>query len=1032
MRAAAAALTAATTTEGLRGVIRAAGIAGDAVPLDAVALAALGAEDSAAAELIAGVGGIRVLLLAGIPGDVSLREHLQRLSRRLASRAPHVLWLVAALDAGGASAGVLTVSAAAGPRVAAFLWEPARVVDSDAETLCALAAVRGDDDVLVHARYGEILGRDALTRRFYRALDTRIAALAAAMPARVSRDDARTVSLLYASRLLFLRFLEAKGWLDGDRDFLSSRFDACMRLGGQFHRRVLLPLFFGTLNTPLARRAPEARRLGRIPFLNGGLFARSALERRVGAWRYPDESVGALFDELFHRYRFVAREDSATWSEASVDPEMLGRAFECLMVVDERRDSGVFFTPHALVSRVAEHAIGSAFPAPTMRGIRGARVLDPACGSGAFLVYMLERLAELRRDLGDRGTVAAVRRDVLARSIFGVDRNPTAVWLCELRLWLSVVIESHEADPMLVPPLPNLDRNVRVGDALAGDGFTRDVHGAIGSARIETLRASYMRATGSRKQHLARTLDREERRRALSHLDRRIEHAAHLRQETLCAFRSRDLFGDRRRLDAQSRRELKQSREALRALRAERRRITDGGALPFSFSAFFAEAHAGGGFDITIGNPPWVRLHRVPDHLRRRFRESFEVFRTAAWSSGAAAGGASKGFASQVDLAALFVERGLSLLREGGTLAFLLPVKLWRSLAGGGVRRFLMERSTLLRLEDLSTSRHAFDASVYPSLLVARRGDPKPTGLTVAIHRRSSQREWPIAARNLAFDASPGAPWLILPPDVRSVFDGMRAGGIPLSATEFGAPRLGVKSGCNSAFLVRVTGTGRDIASVVDANGEAGSVELSLLRPALRGDGVRSWTRAPCEEWIIWTHDETGAPLARLPARARHWLGRHYTALAIRSDAARARRWWSLFRVDAADSRRWRVVWADIGRRPRAAVIPPGDPTVPLNSCYVIRCNEECDAWAIAALLNSPLCAAWLNVFAEPARGGYRRYLGWTVGLLPLPRQWARARSTLAAARDGDDETLLRSALDAYRLTERDVRPLLDHDGCSS
>jgi hypothetical protein len=1032
MRAAAAALTAAHTIEGLHAVIRDAGFSGERVALDAAALAALGAERATAAELIAGVGAIRVLVISGMPPGVSLRENLQRLSRRLASRAPHVLWLVAAVDAGDGCAGILAVSTTAAPRVCAFLWEPARVVDSDAETLCALAAVRGDDDVLVHARYSEILGRDALTRRFYRALDARVAALAADMPARVSRDDARTVSLLYASRLLFLRFLEAKGWLDGDRDFLSSRFDACMRHGGQFHRRVLLPLFFGTLNTPFTRRAPEARRLGRIPFLNGGLFARSRLERRLGSWRYADACLGALFDELFQRYRFVTREDSATWSEASVDPEMLGRAFECLMVVDERRDSGVFFTPHALVARVADQAIRSAFPAPTARALRDARVLDPACGSGAFLVYLLERLADLRRDLGEPGTISDLRRDVLARSIFGVDRNPTAVWLCELRLWLSVVIESREEDPVSVPPLPNLDRNVRVGDALAGDGFIGDARAVIGSARIATLRAGYMRATGSRKQHLAATLDREERRRALARLDRQIEQATHARRETLCAFRSRDLFGERRRLDARARRELRQSRDALRALRGERRRIVDGGALPFSFHAFFAEAHAGGGFDVTVGNPPWVRLHRVPEQLRRRFRESFEVFRAAAWSSGAAAGGASKGFASQIDLAALFVERGLSLLRDGGTLALLLPAKLWRSLAGGGVRRFLLERAAPVRVEDLSESRHAFDASVYPSLLVARRGHAARAVVTVAVHRGPSEREWLIPARDLAFDASPGAPWLILPPDVRGAFDHVRAAGTSLAETGFGAPRLGVKSGCNNAFLVQVTGSGPDIASIVDANGESGSVELSMLRPVLRGDGVRRWTRQPCREWIIWTHDESGAPLARLPARARQWLGRHHSALAVRSDATHARRWWALFRIEAADSRRWRVVWADIGRRPRATVIPPGDPTVPLNSCYVVRCSEECDAWALAALLNGPLCAAWLNVVAEPARGGYRRYLGWTVGLLPVPRGWERARSPLAAARHGDDAALLRAALDAYRLRERDLRPLLDFGAWTS
>src|SRR5687768_4504154 len=143
MRAAAAVLAAATTTEGLRAVVRAAGVCGESVPLDLGAFAGLGVDGTTAGELIAGVGEIRVLLLSGIPPETSLREYLQRLSRRLASRAPHVLWLVTAVDSRAMHAGLVTISATAGPRISAFLWEPARVVDSDAETLCALAAVRG-------------------------------------------------------------------------------------------------------------------------------------------------------------------------------------------------------------------------------------------------------------------------------------------------------------------------------------------------------------------------------------------------------------------------------------------------------------------------------------------------------------------------------------------------------------------------------------------------------------------------------------------------------------------------------------------------------------------------------------------------------------------------------------------------------------------------------------------------------------------------------------------------------------------------
>ena len=92
----------------------------------------------------------------------------------------------------------------------------------------------------------------------------------------------------------------------------------------------------------------------------------------------------------------------------------------------------------------------------------------------------------------------------------------------------------------------------------------------------------------------------------------------------------------------------------------------------------------------------------------------------------------------------------------------------------------------------------------------------------------------------------------------------------------------------------------------------------------------------------------------------------------------------------------------------------------------------EADAWALAAVLNSRLAAAWLNAIGESARGGYKRYLGWTVGQLPLPRDWDRVRDDLAAAgiraaeRSLDDARLLDVVLRAYGLHERDVHDLLE------
>ena len=1007
MRAATALLETAHSVDGLIEVAWAAGLCGDVVPLDPSTRRAWELED-ADPRIGAGPGTVRVLALR-VRGEAPFREALQRIARRLASRAPHVLWFITAINHDATSAAIIAWSgSAAAIRIASFLWEPALVVDSDAETLCALSSVRHGDDVLFHARALEILGREALTRRFYRALETHVGALASTFPRRANRDDAREIALLCVSRLLFLRFLEAKGWLNDDRAFIANAFDACMAGGGGFHRSVLLPLFFGTLNTPVARRAPAARAFGAVPFLNGGLFARTRVERRVGAHTFPDAELGAVLQHVFARFRFVAREESATWSEASVDPEMLGRAFESLMASAERKVTGVYYTPSEVVARVSEHAFASVDSARSLAALRTIRVLDPACGSGAFLVHVLEYLATRRASLGDDRPIAIVRRDVLARSIFGVDRNATAVWLCELRLWLSVVVDSVETDPCRVPPLPNLDRNIRVGDALAGAAFADASRPIVGSARVERMRHRYIKATGARKASLSRALERLERSRLIAFLDRDIDGARRLRRERLVALRTPDLFGRRPPMTSAVRQELTALRERLRMLRRERRRVADGGALPFSFPACFADAHAHGGFDVVLGNPPWVRLHHIPAALRAQLKQRFEVFRAPAWAADAGIA-VSPGFASQVDLAALFVERSVSLLRDQGMLSLLLPVKLWRSLAGSALREFIAQSVTVCRLDDLSESRQIFDAAAYPSLLVGRK-DPIGSGHIVA---------------TLSFDGTPGAPWLTLTRDARLAFDRLRGTGDALHR-RFGLPRLGVKSGCNAAFVVKVTDSAREVACVVDADGQTGVIELDLLRPVLRGDSVTRWRASKVHEWIIWTHADNGVALERLPERATQWLRRRYGTLVARTDAARQKRWWSLFRVDAADWRRARVVWADFGRRPRALVLPAGDRTVPMNTCYVLPCDDETDAWTLAALLNSTLAAAWLNAIAEPARGGYRRYLAWTVGLLPLPRDWLRARSILADAPQSDDTALLERVLAAYDLRQEDVGDLLD------
>ncbi|MGQ0649157.1 MAG: Eco57I restriction-modification methylase domain-containing protein [Gemmatimonadaceae bacterium] len=1025
--------------------------------LDRATARAIGVTDDIARVSTARRAGmLRVLVLVTMDAR-PLRAMLATLVSRLAQRSPQFAWLLLVVRGDGGEAAIATwVDEGTRIRRAALICEPSRLRESDAETLCALVAASGGDDALVHLRWHEILGRQALSTRFYRALEHSIVSMAEGAEGAAPSEVRRTLALTTASRLLFLSFLQSRGWLDRDPDFLVRHFDVATAGSGNAHRRLFEPLFFGTLNTRFARRAPMARRLGRVPFLNGGLFARSPLEMRYRRLRFRDEELGALFDDVLTRFRFTAHEDRTDTSEAAIDPEMLGRAFESLMASRDRRDSGAFYTPQALVERTTEAALDEVLvargvPSPIREALirhtplapddsaqlrvalAGLRLLDPACGSGAFLVHLLERLTDAFVTTGVAEARASIKRRVLTSSIFGVDINPMAVWLCELRLWLSTVIDLDVEDPLDVPPLPNLDRNVRVGDALDGGTWIE-----MGSERdlpsVVRLRERYARATGRRKSVLARAMDMAERTAALTVLGRRLDAVTEERWSLLAVSRGRDLFGGRRgSLGAEPARrdELK---ALARSLRAQRRALGSGAALPFRFASHFADAMQTGGFDLVIGNPPWVRIHRIPPDRREAFRRQFRVFRDAAWQRGALAAGAGPGFAAQVDLAALFAEQSMELVRRGGVVALLLPIKLWRSLAGGGVRRMLSTEHTLKVLEDWSDAPAAFDAAVYPSLIVARRGGERGShdAIRVTMHKRRLAISWGVPTAHLAFDDSPGAPWIMLPPDARRAFSRMIEGGVALERSHFGSPTLGVKCGCNDAFLVSAPALSEGETVVASSRGNV-RIDSACLRPMLRGERVRRWRSSSGDDWIVWTHGRDGRPLRALPPATSRWLARWRSSLTSRTDVRGNAPWWSLFRTDGASNERPRVVWADVSRGPRATVLPAGSPVIPLNTCYVMTCRDDTDAAALVALLNSPLVAAWLEAIAEPARGGYRRYLAWTMSCVPIPTDWMRARQVLAplgarAVRGEEisDAELFDAACDAYGLGARVVAPLVD------
>lgn len=990
---AASLLRGAITIGGAGKLLAELGFAGELLRLDATAVAALGLpSEITSARITQGSGALRALVVELQPG-CSTREILTRAADALARTSSQLLWLVVGIQQAPQSITIICWRHAGRRiRIVSLACNPARVTLSDAETLGSLAAVRDESDLLTHARWLDVLGREAITTRFFRALEQTVDELAGSVAREVGRDARREMALLYVSRLIFLSFLQTKGWLNGDFSFLANGFTRCVEQGGHYQSRVLEPLFFGTLNTRARARSARAREFGRVPFLNGGLFARSHLEKRYRSARFSDEAFGNAYAALFSHYHFSGREDTAQWSEASIDPEILGKAFEALMRVSDRKSSGAFYTPQDLVEDLARRALDSVVEgfgseSHLLESIQQLKVLDPACGSGAFLVYLLERLALMRRGLGEHGTIAEIRRRVLTNCIFGVDINRMAAWLCELRLWLSIVIESEEVDPMRVVPLPNLDRHIRVGDSLAGGAFADEQGRRIGR-NLEALRQRYARASGTRKTALARSLDRAERAAAIDLWNRRRIRLTSERKELLIALRTPDLFGSRASPDRQLGSRLVRLREQFREATAKVNALRNGAALPFSFGAQFSDIGAAGGFDIVIGNPPWVRVHRIAAASRMRLRHDFAVYRRAAWQSGTENAGAGRGFAAQIDLAALFVERGCDLVKCGGTLAYLLPSKLWQSLSGGGVRSMLLDRTDIRVLVDLTRSPSQFDAAVYPSLLVVRRNpdpdsaseiadDPPATHLTqsesfpripnscasVVVHSRQGKRIWQCAQEQLPLDQTPGSPWLLVPESVRAAFDHVSHAAVPLHVSRFGRPMLGVKTGHNDAFIVRIESFDGAVAHIV-AGDRHGEIERELLRPVIRGETVHQWLPAAPAEYIIWTLCDDGTTRRDLPPLARRWLAPFHETLVRRTDLHHKRAWWSLFRTESAACERHRVVWADFGLTPRAMVVPAGEPFVALNTCYVARCKTIASAYGLAAVLNSPLAAAWLNILA--------------------------------------------------------------------
>jgi hypothetical protein len=402
----------------------------------------------------------------------------------------------------------------------------------------------------VQAAHDRAFDVESVTKRFfdrYRDVFVRVEGLVEGIS---DPERKRLFTQRLFNRLMFLAFIQKKGWLkfDGGSDYLSALWEAYREdeHDENFYRDRLKHLFFVGLNTPhevdvigINEGGYLRDVIGDVPYLNGGLFEKDEDDRDEGV-AVPDEAIALILRSLFAQFNFTITESTPLDVEVAVDPEMLGRVFEEL--VTGRHETGSYYTPKPIVSFMCREALKGHLAARlphdsteairqfvegydpsglrdaegVLKALRTVRVCDPACGSGAYLLGMLHELLDLRTSLFATRSLDPIssyerKLEIIQRNLYGVDIDPFAVNIARLRLWLSLVVEFEGEEGQTPPPLPNLDFKIEVGDSLTAPdpsgGLELDMVRDEQVSRLEVLKADFLEAHGEEKRRLRGEID---------------------------------------------------------------------------------------------------------------------------------------------------------------------------------------------------------------------------------------------------------------------------------------------------------------------------------------------------------------------------------------------------------------------------------------------------------------------------------------------------------------------------------------------
>lgn len=707
-----------------------------------------------------------------------------------------------------------------------------------------------------------------------------------------------------------------------------------------FFNDILEHLFYDALNTE--RDGHFYPRFDcRIPFLNGGLF-----EPLTGyRWQtlellLPDElfanqertsagDLGTGILDVFDRYNFTVNEAEPLETEVAVDPEMLGKVFENLLPENLRHKGGTYYTPRVIVHYMCQQSLinylathlpdvpRADLETLIVRGevwrefeanqrqnethtlpevirqrareldklLADITVCDPAIGSGAFPVGMMQEIVRARCTLGSLRDAAGrpvvtprlpyeLKRHAIEKSLYGVDWDAGAIEIARLRLWLSLVVD--EDDFQNIKPLPNLDYKIMQGNSLleefAGvklwdESLLKPVFDDT-AAQSETLQQRIYELQRRYFELDRKDLDRqglrtkEAKRQIGKQIDGLQKQMRSLRapvgaetgQGTFDALQgaAQQKLAEIKRLQGEffhesrprKKRDLRErlaqlewafmedtlrERNATAALTELRQHRRDQRKNFFLWQFHFLEVfQQRGGFDVVIGNPPYVRQEAIK-HLKAALQRNYAAYTGTA------------------DLYVYFYECGLKLLRERGTLAFITSNKYFRAGYGAKLREMLAGQTRIGQIIDFGDA-PVFEATAYASIIIVRREvapDHKMRVWSLPQKAEINSFERQFAAQGLILPQAELKPdgWRLESPQVLRLLEKLRAAGTPLGEYVQGKILMGIKTGLNEAFIVDRATKDR----LLDADLRS----REILKPFLLGRDVKRWRVNYADRYLI-------------------------------------------------------------------------------------------------------------------------------------------------------------------------------------